>query len=142
LHEATATLKWALRSEQAPRIEAALKLARSEPGIPILPEDLDRDLWLLNCPNGTLDLRTGTLHEHQRADYITKLCPTPYVPGAACPMWLAFLDTIFAGNHELIRYVQRLLGYCLTGDVSEQSCRSFGEPGPTARQRCSTPSWK
>jgi putative DNA primase/helicase len=111
--------KWALESESARRINAMLDLARSEPGIPILPGDLDRDPWLFNCENGTLELRTGTLREHRREDYITKLCPTPYDPGAGCPTFLAFLADVFAGQADLIAYVRRQLGHALSGDTSE-----------------------
>src|SRR5262249_21739533 len=88
-------MEWALKSEAAARINAALDLARSEPGIPILPEEMDRDPWLLNCPNGTLELKTATLREHRREDYITKLCPTEYHPDATCPLWEQFLNNIF-----------------------------------------------
>jgi putative DNA primase/helicase len=120
LKKATTVLNHCLKSEAAPRINAMLDLARSEPDIPILPEQLDRHPWLLNCPNGTLELQTGTLREHRREDYITKLCPTPYDPNATAPQWEAFLSRIFDKKSGLIAYVQRMLGCCLTGDVSEQ----------------------
>jgi putative DNA primase/helicase len=107
-------------SEQAHRIRAMIDLARSEPGIPVKPIELDVDHWLLNCTNGTLDLRTGTLREHDRRDLITKLCATSYDPAAECPTWRAFIERIFAGNAALIVYVRQILGYCLTGDVREQ----------------------
>jgi putative DNA primase/helicase len=85
-----------------------------------LPDVLDRDSWLLNCPNGTVELKTGKLREHRREDYITKLCPAVFMPDAKAPTWLAFLENIFEENSDLIGFVQRLCGYCLTGDVSEQ----------------------
>jgi putative DNA primase/helicase len=114
------TLKWALESESARRINAMLDLARSEPGIPILPEEMDSDPWLFNCPNGTLDLRTGKLREHRREDYITKLAATHYDPDAKCPLWERVLDRLMGGSKGLIRYLQRTAGYSLTGNVSEQ----------------------
>jgi putative DNA primase/helicase len=125
LARAQETLKWALKSESALRINAMLDLARSEPGIPILPHELDRKPWLFNCPNGTLDLRTGRLREHRREDYITKLCRTAYHPETPCPTWERFLGAVFPDDDDepdtdLIAFVQRLLGRCLTGDVSEQ----------------------
>jgi putative DNA primase/helicase len=120
LAKANAVMQWCLKSESARSINAMLDLARSEPGIPILPEEFDRDPWLFNCPNGTLELKTGTLREHRRADYLTKLCPVEYHADARCPRWLEFLDQIFARKTKLIWYVQRLLGYCLTGAVTEQ----------------------
>lgn len=95
-------------------------MARSEPGIAVRPEQLDANPWLLNCPNGTLELRGGRLREHWREDYITKLCPTLYDQAARCPLWESSLLKIFDGKTELVGYFQRLLGYCLTGDVREQ----------------------
>src|SRR4051794_10412604 len=90
-----AHLKWAMESESARRINAALDLARSEPSVPILPGQLDQDPMLLNCPNGAIDLRTGELRPHRREDYITKLCPTEYHAEAVCPTWIRFLASIF-----------------------------------------------
>jgi putative DNA primase/helicase len=118
----------ALKSESAPRINALLDLARSEPGIPVLPEDLDRDGWLLNCPNGTLDLRTGQLREHRRGDLLTKLCPTLFDPEAQCQRWLRFLDEIFE-DKDLPDFAQRLLGYCLTGNTCEHILAVFHGAG-------------
>ncbi|NQT17366.1 MAG: ATPase [Planctomycetes bacterium] len=112
-----ALVKWAGASEKRERLSAMVDLARSEPGIPILPDQLDRDPWALNCPNGTLDPRTGELRKHAQADYITKVCPTDYLPDATCPTWEAFLDQIFAGDTEIIRFLQRLFGYCSTGST-------------------------
>jgi putative DNA primase/helicase len=133
LARAKRRLDWALKSESAPRINAALDLARSGPGIPILPEEMDRDPWLLNCGNGTVELRTGTLREHRREDLLTRLCPTEYHPDATCPSWLRFLESIFQKDRPLITFVQRLLGYCLTGDVSEQILPIFWGGGANGK---------
>jgi P4 family phage/plasmid primase-like protien len=115
-----ATLDHALLWEDARRVANCLDLMRSEPGIPVLPADLDADPFLLNVANGTLDLRTGQLRPHRRGDLLTKLAPAAYRPDAACPLWLRFLSRIMGGNDLLITYLQRLVGYALTGDVSEQ----------------------
>ena len=96
------------------------EIVRSEPSIPGTPDAFDTNVWVLNCPNGQLDLRTGTLSEHRREDYITKLCPVEYGADAICPTWLATLDTCLNHNSELIDYLQRFVGYCLTGNASEQ----------------------
>lgn len=114
-----ALAKHAVRSESASRISAMIDLARSEPGIPILPHEIDADPYLLGCLNGTLDLRTGTLRPHRREDFITKLVPVEYNPNAKCPLWHAFLWRIMDGNENLIRWLQKAVGYCLTADVSE-----------------------
>jgi putative DNA primase/helicase len=110
----------ALKSEDAKRIRAMIGLARSEPGIPILPSQLDTDSFLLNVVNGTIDLRTGQLAKHSRGDLITKLAPVAFDPVATCPLWLQCLDRWMDGNNDLISYLQRVIGYSLTGDVSEQ----------------------
>lgn len=111
----------AIRSEAEGRIRAMIALARSEPGIPVTPEVLDTDPWALNVQNGTIDLRSGELRQQRREDLITKLSPVTYNPDAGCPRWLAFLDRIMASNAELMGFLQRAVGYSLTGDVSEQA---------------------
>jgi putative DNA primase/helicase len=115
-------LFWAVKSQEAKRLNATVDLLRSEPGIPTEFDAFDADRWALNCANGTLDLRTGRLRPHDRADLLTKLCPTPYDPRARCPAWEKFLGEVFfeggVALTEVIGYVQRLLGYCLSGDVT------------------------
>lgn len=103
-------------------IANVLELAKSEPGIPILPDQLDAHPWLFNCDNGTVDLRTGERRPHRREDLLTKLCPHPYLPGeeGACPIWEATLDKIFAGNERLTGFVRRVLGVGMIGEVVEQ----------------------
>jgi putative DNA primase/helicase len=98
-----------------------LALARSEPEIPILPAKLDGDPWALNVQNGTLDLQTGKLRPHDRTDLLTKLCPTAFDPDAKCPNWEQMLSVIMANSADLITFLQRALGYSLTGSVAEQS---------------------
>jgi putative DNA primase/helicase len=112
---------WAKASESKGHIMAMIEMARSEKGIPLSPDELDRDPWAFNCLNGTLDLRSGELRPHQREDLISKLAPVRYDSHATCPTWDAFLDRIMAGNQNLVEYLQRVLGYCLTGKVGEQA---------------------
>lgn len=112
-----AMLSHAKYSNSKDGIRNMITLAKSE--LAIGPGQLDHDPWVLNVENGTLDLRIGELRPHRREDFITKLAPVAFDPGAACPRWKAFLDTIFDGNAELGTYLQRLVGYCLTGDASE-----------------------
>lgn len=111
--------RWAMRSEAAQRIREMVALARTEDGIAIMPDCLDRDPWLLTVANGAIDLRTGTLRPAQRSDDVTKLAPVTYDADATCPQWLTFLDRIMDGNDALIAFLQRAVGYALTGDVSE-----------------------
>lgn len=124
----------ALRSESAKLLGWMMKLARSEPGIPVLPDQLDRSSWLFNAANGTIDLQTGRLRGHDRADLLTKLSPTRFDPDADCPTWTGFLHAIFGGDEDLIAFMQRSLGRCLSGDVSEQVlpiCWGGGANGKT-----------
>lgn len=107
----------AKKSEAQSRIEAMLSLA--EHMVAAKPDDLDLDPWLLNVENGTVDLRTGELRPHQRGDLITKLAPVQYNPDAAAPHFEAFLEQVLP-SENLRRFVQRAVGYSLTGDVSEQ----------------------
>jgi P4 family phage/plasmid primase-like protien len=113
----------AMRSESRARIEAMISLAQSE--VPVLPEDMDRDIWLFNCQNGVIDLRTGELLSHKREYMMTKISPVAYDPNAECPTWIKFLEDIMQdenGNikYELIDFLQKAIGYSLTGDTSEQ----------------------
>lgn len=111
---------WAMKSESRDRIRAMIDLARSEPRIPIQPDELDQHPMLLNVQNGTVDLRTGKLHRHRREDLITALAPVHHDPEATCPTFDAFIARIMDDKEALLSYVQRLIGYCLTADVSEQ----------------------
>lgn len=109
---------WAKKSESRDRVYSAMALAK--PMLAIEHTELDQDHWLLNCTNGTLNLRTGTLRPPRRADFITRCIPVAYDPEATCPTWLKFLDRIFAGAADVIHFVQKALGYSLTADTSEQ----------------------
>jgi len=110
----------AKRSESDHRLNAMINLAQSEPGIPVRVTELDTDSWLFNCLNGTIDLRTGQLLPHRKDDLITVIVPTEYQPDAQCPRWLSFLDQVTGGDTELMAYLQRAIGYSLTGDTRSQ----------------------
>jgi len=113
-------VKHATNSEAEPRIKAMIKLACSEYEIPVIPDLLDRDHWLLNVQNATINLNTLKIKYHCREDLITKLCPVKYDKEAVSPLWNKFLDRIMQGNKELTAFLQRAVGYSLTGDTSEQ----------------------
>jgi len=125
--------KHAVRSESVRAIQAMITLAQTEAGIPVLPEQLDRDPWALNVANGTLDLQTGTLRPHRREDLLTKLIPVDYDAAAPCPTWMRFLERIFTGRPQLIAFLQRALGYALTGDTSEQCFFLFHGAGSNGK---------
>jgi putative DNA primase/helicase len=98
--------------------KAVMEMARAHPNIASLTEDWDKDPWLLNTPAGTINLRTGQLQEASKFDYITK--STAVAPVKASPsLWLAFLCKIMANDQEMVRYLQKVFGYCLVGDPKE-----------------------
>ena len=112
--------KWAMGSENRTRLDAMIYLAQSETGIPVIPDNLDADTWLLTVNNGTLDLRTGELRPHDPTDFITKLTPVDYHPDAEAPTWTGFLYRIMGESETLITFLQRAVGYSLTGDMGER----------------------
>jgi putative DNA primase/helicase len=127
-----ALARWASTSESAGKLGAMVDLAQSEPGIAVHHTALDTKPWLLNCRNGTIDLRTGKLLEHNRDDLITKRVDVDYRPDAPAPLWAQFMGRITEGNNELATYMQRAAGYTLTGDVGEQClffCYGTGSNG-------------
>jgi putative DNA primase/helicase len=109
----------AKKSDSKFKYQAMIELAQCE--VPILSKDLDTNPMLVNCENGTIDLRTGELREHRREDFITKLAPVAYNPKADCAQWRNFLNRVMSGNPNLIDFLNRAIGYSLTGDISEQS---------------------
>ena len=115
---------WQHKSEEKKKVSAMLAFAESRSGIPILPEQMDRDPWLFNCRNGTIDLKTGDLLPHNRDDLITKLCPHRYIPAAKCPLFEMTRKTFFhrddpAMQAALDGYFQKIGGQALTGLVDE-----------------------
>jgi putative DNA primase/helicase len=98
-------------------VTAMVALARNELALPY--EQLNQQPWLLNVPNGTLDLRTGTLRPHRREDYLTALAPVAFDPAATCPTWDRFLADVFQGNTKVSRFFYQLAGYALTGVVRD-----------------------
>lgn len=112
-------IKWCHASESSARLHASVDLARSEPNVAIDYTVFNKRPWLLNCPNGIIELNTGILRPHSAEDYLTQLCPTIYSSSATAPRWEKFLLEVFDNNTELISWLQRFLGYCLTGHIRE-----------------------
>ena len=92
--------------------------------MPLVPgerDEFDRHKYLFNLENGILNLETGKLQPHDRELNLTKITNVVFDPKAECPTWMLFLNQIFKGDNDLIEYMQRLAGYSLTADISEQS---------------------
>jgi putative DNA primase/helicase len=81
----------------------------------------DTDPWLLNTPDGTIDLKTGKMREHRPEDYITKMTSVGPDPKCKTPLWSAFLEKVTKEDKELQAFLARCCGYALTGDVSEHA---------------------
>jgi putative DNA primase/helicase len=102
--------------------------ARADPTLSVTADAWDRDPWLLGTPGGTVDLRTGQLLPARQADLITKqtgIAPEPGEPRR----WLQFLSEATAGDRELIRFLQQVAGYCLTGATREHALFFIYGPG-------------
>lgn len=117
---AKALLSHAGKSQGRRRIVDMLALAQSEPEIPAHSSEFDQHDFLFNCYNGTYDLSTDTFRPHRREDLKTQMSGAVYDPTATCPRWISFLDLIFDGDQDLIRFVQQASGYALTGSTREQ----------------------
>ena len=118
-------------SQNTTRIRAMLTEAK--PYLAVGMDELDRDPWLVNCQNGTLDLRTGRLKGHDPTDRITKIVPVEYAPEASCPRFLRFLKETLVDD-AVIKFVKRYSGYTLTGITRERLLAilyGFGENGKT-----------
>ncbi len=112
--------KWAIKSESRSKLDAALALAQSETPIADSGERWNADPFLLGVQNGVIDLRTGQLRPGKPEDGITLHTDIAFDADAECPRWEQFVGEIFNGDRELIGFIQRAVGYSLTGDVSEQ----------------------
>ncbi|RXH12463.1 DNA primase family protein [Bradyrhizobium guangzhouense] len=114
-------LKHAMRSQAEARIRAMINLAKAEHGITIPAEQLDADPWLLGVKNGAVELKTGAFRLARRSDLITKCAGVAYDAAADCPCWKQFLATVTANDVDLQHYLQRVIGYVLTGSVREEA---------------------
>ncbi|MFA7297579.1 MAG: phage/plasmid primase, P4 family [Dehalococcoidia bacterium] len=114
-------IKHAMASESRRALEAMAELAKAEPSIADPGDSWDREPRLVGVENGVLDLGTGQLRPGRPDDRISLAIPIPYRPEAVCPRWEQFLDEVFLSDSELIAFLQRAIGYSLTGDVSEHA---------------------
>lgn len=114
--------KWANKSEMKNTFDAAMGMVKRMHSVD--EARIDADPWLLNCLNGTVDLRTGVLRPHSPADMITKLCPVVYDPAARAPAWEETLAKVTleerTPTRPLVSFLQRWFGYCATGSTREQ----------------------
>ncbi|MBS0448584.1 MAG: hypothetical protein JSR59_21895 [Proteobacteria bacterium] len=104
----------------AKTVSGLITLARTDPRITLEASAWDADRHLLNTPAGLVDLRTGSLRMRDIDDYVTRLTRVSPDFKAACPTWLRFLAEVFPDDVDTVAFMQRLIGYALTGDRHEQ----------------------
>jgi putative DNA primase/helicase len=112
--------KHALKSAAADRLQALVRVARTEGSVVALPKEFDADPWLLGVTNGVIELKTQSFREARREDFVTKRARVNFDRSAQCPRWIEFLNAIMGGDQELIGYLQRVVGYILTGSTREE----------------------
>lgn len=111
----------AMRTLREGAIEAMMKLARSDARLAIgSVAELDAEPDLLGVRDGVVDLRTGELLSADPDRLMTRQAAASVVQGATCPTWLRFLSDVFQGDREMIDFIQRAVGYTLTGSVTEE----------------------
>lgn len=129
-----------LNRDEADRVKASTgraafagaveRFARTDRAFAVTAAAWDQDLHLLGTPGGVVDLRDGTLRPARREDLITKVTAVaPAAAGTTCDRWLAFLDEATGKDDELITFLQRWCGYCLTGDIREHALLFVYGPG-------------
>jgi putative DNA primase/helicase len=116
--ERDAAMNLARRAESAAGVSGALTLAGTEDEIVVTPDELDADPFLLNCANGTLDLRTGDRRDHDPADLLTKMAGAAFRPDAKGEAFAAFLQKVQT-DRAMQLFLRRLSGVALEGRVTE-----------------------
>ncbi len=113
-------VRWAQTSLNQLKLTAMIKLARANPKLQTTTQQLDTHSHLMAVSNGVLNLRTGQFEEPNPEHLLTRLANVDFNPEAKAPFWIKSLNLAFDGDQELIDYMQRALGYSLTGETSEQ----------------------
>lgn len=118
-------LKWANRSASSKGKEAMVKETQHLQDIPVLPEEMDNSTDYVNCQNGIINLRNGELLPHDSNFAMTKICYAECDTSGKKPeLWLRFLNDVTNGDVELQNYLQKCVGYSLSGSIREQ-CAFF-----------------
>lgn len=127
-----AALAWAKTTQSKAKRDALLSHAADEPSLAADGDDWDTDPYLLGAGNGAIDLRTGILHPGHPLDRISLRSPVPFDPYATAPRWERFLMEVFRDDAPLVAWLRRMIGYTLTGDISEHAfvvCFGAGSNG-------------
>jgi putative DNA primase/helicase len=113
-------LRHARYSESSYGVNAMIALAKGEPALQVSMDDFEQNRFLINLGNGTYDLKNKIFREHRLEDMLTRITLFDYDPEAKAHVFEEFIAKIFRNNMEIIAFVQKILGYCLSGDCSEQ----------------------
>jgi hypothetical protein len=126
------SLRWSLQCRNKNRLDAMLALAQRDPRFLLKSSQLDSNPWLIGVINGVVDIRTGTLKPDGKADYVLKRCPVRFDPNAVASKWIEFIEEITSTPGSIVNgkvegtprpkladYLQKALGYSMTGMVNE-----------------------
>jgi putative DNA primase/helicase len=115
--------KFALSCESANKRHSIESLVRGEATLKITSNFYNTNPWLFNVQNGTIEIdpeaKTWTFREHRREDFLSQIADVSYDPDAKCPRWDRFLTEVFPGQVEVVRFLQKSIGYSLTGSIRE-----------------------
>ncbi|MGA2226617.1 MAG: phage/plasmid primase, P4 family [Syntrophobacteraceae bacterium] len=128
-------IKWWKGAESPGRLNTILKSAALSPKIRIAAGEFDSRKWLLNCTNATLHLNRPILKAcaHRPQDYLTRIVPWRYDPKAQCRRWMRFLEQVTDGDPEFQHFLQLIVGYGITGDVSQKCLFFLHGPADTGK---------
>lgn len=119
--QSEALLKWANKTANSKIKENMIKESQHMEGIPVLPKEFDAHDDLFNCQNGIINLRNGELMKHDSSYMLSKISICEMATNNAKPTrWLQFLEEITQGDKELEHFLQKAVGYSLTGSTKEQ----------------------
>jgi putative DNA primase/helicase len=124
----------AQRTGSARGIAAIRELARSDLRLVQRPEQLDRDPFLLNAPNGTIDLRAGTLRPHRRDDLLTRRVAAAYEPDALAPTWEAFIERVQPDKTQR-HYLHKMAGAAALGHNEDELLHVLHGSGANGKSR-------
>jgi len=123
-------IKWANQVRSNSRLNAAIESANSDSRVITAVESWDGDEYLLGVLNGVINLKTGELMKGRPDLHITKRIPLSYTPGMRNMRWEQFIDFATGGDRELQDWIQRAVGYTLTGlNNQDLMFLVYGPPG-------------
>lgn len=124
--------KWSKSSESRARLSATIDLAAKQSALVIRASELDKDPWLINLPNGLLDLRSQSLTPSDSSHLVSKVTTAVFDPAATCPTFISVLQQVI-GDDTTMEFIQRWFGLCLTGEISEQKIVTFCGSGANGK---------